>query len=335
MDMAVGLQDEQRFSVLLGNGNGTFRAAQTFVASPAVGDLTYSVATGDFNGDGYADIAVGSDLAALHVSFGNGDGTFKATTSYAISGVNNEVRHIEVGDVNHDGIADVVGALRNGINGRFAVWLGNADGSFKLGVTYLTITSAATVALSDFNGDGILDVATSGYSIKEFAVSLGNGDGTFAAMRSFTNSATDRPYMVKAADFNGDGAPDLFLANPVDAFVSVFMQETEQVFTMPRLDLLSRENALGAMSTIDATAQRVNAQLALIGASQARIDAEARVLSSRVLEYEAAASRILDADIAQEAAQMLRHRIVQEAAAGVLAQANQTPALVLRLLTPA
>ena len=67
-------------SVLLGNGNGTFQAAVNYAA----GTYPYSVAVGDFNGDGKADLAVanyGSDNVS--VLLGNGNGTFQAAVNYA------------------------------------------------------------------------------------------------------------------------------------------------------------------------------------------------------------------------------------------------------------
>ena len=68
-------------SVLLGNGDGTFQTQKTY----AVGYGPYSVAVGDFNGDGKADLAVanyGSDNVS--VLLGNGDGTFQTQKTYAV-----------------------------------------------------------------------------------------------------------------------------------------------------------------------------------------------------------------------------------------------------------
>src|SRR5439155_422760 len=61
--------------------------------------------------------------------------------------------------------------------------------------------SPGSVAVGDFNGDGKLDLATTG------AVLLGNGDGTFQAPLKFVPEGT--PFSVAVGDFNGDGIPDL------------------------------------------------------------------------------------------------------------------------------
>ena len=67
-------------SVLLGNGNGTFQAQQTF----ATGTSPCSVAVGDVNGDGKPDLVVANDVSnTVSVLLGNGNGTFQAQQTFA------------------------------------------------------------------------------------------------------------------------------------------------------------------------------------------------------------------------------------------------------------
>src|SRR5256885_17054982 len=74
-DLAVANFDSNTISVLLGNGEGTFRAAPTVAA----GVNPFSVAVGDFNGDGRPDLAVANHGSnTVSVLLGNGDGTFGA-----------------------------------------------------------------------------------------------------------------------------------------------------------------------------------------------------------------------------------------------------------------
>src|SRR5207249_8610111 len=93
-------------SVLLGNGDGTFQAAQTFEA----GSGPYFLAMGDFNGDGKLDLVV-ADLGpstqragTVSVLLGNGNGTFQAARSFVAG---NTIWSVAVGDFNGDGRLDL------------------------------------------------------------------------------------------------------------------------------------------------------------------------------------------------------------------------------------
>jgi len=110
-------------------------------------------------------------------------------------------------DFNGDGIPDLI-ILGSGIS----VLLGNGDGTFTAAPS-LSAGSPGAIAVGDFNGDGIPDLAVvPAFDESESVVFLGNGDGTFTQVggilgtiggNSFTSNA------MAAADFNGDGKPDL------------------------------------------------------------------------------------------------------------------------------
>ena len=81
---------------------------------------------------------------------------------------------------------------------------------------------SATVIAADFNGDGILDLATGNYYDANIAILLGNGDGTFGAHVNYPAASGARGLAV--ADFNGDGRLDLAVANQFVDSISVFLQ---------------------------------------------------------------------------------------------------------------
>jgi hypothetical protein len=87
-------------SVLLGNGDGTFQAARNYAA----GSFPFSMAVGDFNGDGRLDLAV-AGAGGVRVLLGNGDGSFLNTNISYVAGTNPS--SVAVGDFNGDGSPDL------------------------------------------------------------------------------------------------------------------------------------------------------------------------------------------------------------------------------------
>ena len=88
----------------------------------------------------------------------------------------------------------------------------------------------------------------------------------------------------------------------------------------------------GVIDAIDTALTTVNAQRATLGASQSRFDSVISILQVSVENQTAARSRIMDADFAAETANLSRSQILQQAGNAMVAQANQLPNQVLKLL---
>jgi hypothetical protein len=115
-----------------------------------------------------------------------------------------------VGDVNGDGIPDIV---TGNLNGTVSVLLGKGDGTFKTAVNYNTgISGNFAVVLADLRHNGKSDILVTDLSFSgRVAVLLNKGDGTFAAPSYF---ATDSyPYALAVGDINGDGKLGIVTAN--------------------------------------------------------------------------------------------------------------------------
>ena len=202
--------------VLLGNGDGTFRAPiiiKSFGFAAAWG-----FAVGDFNHDGNQDIAtVDGWNGVVSILLGNGDGTFTESPQHPQAG-DNPVLAV-TGDLNGDGNLDLVVANvfpRAGSQAPsyLTVLLGNGDGTFNAAPNADVGVGPESILLADFNGDGKLDLAVSNIgngqgndSTSNVMVLLGNGDGTFAPPAS--TNVIIYATAVAAGDFNGDGVPDL------------------------------------------------------------------------------------------------------------------------------
>src|SRR5437773_2035154 len=90
--------------------------------------------------------------------------------------------------------------------------------SFLTRVDYAAGTNPASVAVGDFNRDGLPDLAVADYNADTLpggdtvSVLLGNGGGTFQPARTFATAGSN-PVTVAVGDFNGDGRPDLAVTN--------------------------------------------------------------------------------------------------------------------------
>ena len=98
------------------------------------------------------------------------------------------------------------------------------------------------------------------------------------------------------------------------------------------VNVSSQADAEATISSVDSALESVSDLRATLGAVQNRFEAVIANLSNVVENMSAARSRILDADIAQETANLTRNAILQQAGTAVLAQANQQPQLALQLL---
>jgi flagellin-like hook-associated protein FlgL len=167
------------------------------------------------------------------------------------------------------------------------------------------------------------------------SVLLGSGDGTFAAKQSFT-AGPSAPGNVEVGDFNGDGVVDVVTADfgtGTGSTVSVlFGNSLSGVSALQRFSLATRDGARAAMTYFAQVQTRVSSQRGIVGAFESRAQYAASTLSVSSEEFSAAESRITDADIAEESANLVKLQILQQAGAAVLSQANQGPALALVLL---
>jgi hypothetical protein len=195
--------------ILLGNGDGTFHVGPILLPDQDFG----RVAIGDFNGDGIPDLVVTHYFefgTPPTIFLGKGDGTFTAPTlaSFTLAYFPTS---IVVGDFNGDGILDLAFSDLNGVE----IALGNGDGTFNQ-------TSASPIQVpdelyslqvGDFNHDGKLDLAGWDTYAGQIVLLLGAGDGTFAVTKTTpgVSPSTFGIHQTAAADFNGDGVPDLVM----------------------------------------------------------------------------------------------------------------------------
>ncbi len=179
LDLAVtlGFISSDTVQVLLGNGDGTF----TLGASYALGLVSQSIVAADLRKNGKTDLVVAElEGGGIGVLLGNSDGTFEPPVLYRIL----DPEAVDVGDMNGDGIPDLVAVRANARNGLVYGFLGNGDGTFRSPQIFDPVGQfPRALALADFNGDHQLDVTVADQTKSREYTLLNTGQVSFSPIR--------------------------------------------------------------------------------------------------------------------------------------------------------
>jgi hypothetical protein len=205
-------------SILLGLGDGRFQPAISF----ASGRFATFVSVGDFNGDGWPDLAlVNGQDDTVSILLGTGDARlFQPQIAYPVGA---SPEGVAIGDFNQDGLQDL--AVSNSGEATVSILLGNGDGTFRAQqrVPLPASVSPCWLVAADLRSIGTLDlVVPDAAASNEVYVLLGNGDGSFQAALGYPVNAGQ--YEVSIGDLNGDGILDLVVPDNIEnGHVSVLL----------------------------------------------------------------------------------------------------------------
>ena len=211
LDLVIVNKGSSNVAIMLGHGNGTFSDATTY--STADYGIPYSSTSGDFNDDGWVDVAIGmSEESYIGILFGRGNGTFTPFTPYLTKSIALH-QSIMSGDFNNDGRLDIVVTETN-LN-KIAIILGHVNGTFFNEITYSTgnYSYPYSVAVGDFNKDARLDVVVANMLSDDIGIFLGyiNEDFVSTAVRPISSSS--QPVSIVAEDFDNDNCLDIVVAD--------------------------------------------------------------------------------------------------------------------------
>ncbi|MBN8554598.1 MAG: VCBS repeat-containing protein [Deltaproteobacteria bacterium] len=217
-------------------GSGTYATAATYGTSTNV----YASVAGDFNGDGYQDIAVQNSNSTVSVFINKKDGTFERGVNYTVGATSSAGAKIRAADITGDGILELL--TMDSTDATISILKGNGDGTFQ---ARSTKTGYSALEIGDVNGDGKADIVTTldGASV---SVYLGQGGGSFASASS-AGPSSGGIGGLSLADINGDGKLDLIYQDNDIASMTSYLGLGNGTFTGPT-----------TWSTMNSTSSKIN-----------------------------------------------------------------------------
>jgi hypothetical protein len=225
LDVVTATFDDNEISRVLNTGVGAFSSVASFAASSGTRDVALADVTGDGNLDA---VSVSNNSDHIRVFPGNGAGSFAASSTFTtqLSTSGRRPWFVDIADLTGDGLLDVVTANADSND---VSLLTNAGGGIYMDPVIIPATfdvgdsDTLSVRVGDFDGDGVLDLATANRNRDSFSIIFGFGGGSFSGPQEFMTGA--EPHQLAVGDFNGDGMQDVATANFADDTVSVHLSQ--------------------------------------------------------------------------------------------------------------
>jgi hypothetical protein len=231
LDLAFANHERKYLTLLLGNGTGKFTQANGSPFPTQGIPHVHGIAAGDFNNDGWLDLATdswGNDN--VEVLFGDRATLYKAAHTFIKVG-KRPYQRLRAADLNNDGITDIV--TTNSESNNCTVLLANGKGGFSEanGSPFACGDNPFGIAIGDVNADGKPDLAiinspgsmAEGKGKNGLTVLLGDGSGKFTMMKGAPFEAGKIPNRIAIGDVNGDSVNDIVSSDNENNSIYLFL----------------------------------------------------------------------------------------------------------------
>ncbi|CAF2712982.1 unnamed protein product [Rotaria sp. Silwood2] len=236
LDIAVVNYGANNVGIFFGYGDGSFTDPILF--STGSGSQSDAIAIGDFNNDNRSDIVVTNYLdGSVMVLLRDSSQPFLTMTTYS-TGNDSRSQSMAIADFNNDYHLDII--VANYGNDNIGILFGYGNGAFMPQTTYTTGNDSqpCSVAVGDFNNDGLSDIVVVNAGRNNVGIILGCGNGTFSSLTAYSIDNSSAPSSIAVADFNNDNCLDVTVVSSSSQNIHVLFGDCNGTFENPRSYLL-------------------------------------------------------------------------------------------------